>query len=290
MFKHLRLRSTPPPPAPVEPIEHLLKAANTPIALRYLNDLPHEVKKRLYRGLLPPSLLKQFEVNPITWQGATDVEPVELLTTANKVYLEVKTGEAPAAGFLTLELQDNATNTIDLNLLVLNDPAMPYFPIDRDSDGATTHWGTVNRQLEAESQAMQAGLAPAQIRAGLRGSKLIFDQLEVFLSTLGHAAYFLEPLTYASAWVFEKRGFAYVRGHKLMDSIHREFQQGGVLFAALDGSTPFRHPQQAYSIRGRAWAIHDGILEVMGEHWNNLRMAKQIGRHAGVQTAQDTPY
>ena len=49
---------------------------------------------------------------------------------------------------------------------------------------------------------------------------------------MGHQAIFLEPLTYASAWIFEHYGFAYVRGHKLMDDIHLGFQPGGKLYEA----------------------------------------------------------
>ena len=62
------------------------------------------------------------------------------------------------------------------------------------------------------------------------------------------------------------------------------------LHAALDGSTPFRQPEQWQSVRGRAWAIHDGILAVMDKHWDGLRMVKQIGRHANVNTFPDADY
>ena len=92
------------------------------------------------------------------------------------------------------------------------------------------------------------------------------------------------------AWVFERRGFAYVRGHKLMDDIHREFQPEGRLYQALDGSTPFRQPDQWCAVRGRAWAIHDGILEVLGARWDDLRMVKQVGRQAGVNTFSGAVY
>jgi hypothetical protein len=110
------------------------------------------------------------------------------------------------------------------------------------------------------------------------------EQLENFLSPLGQRMYFLEPLTYASAWLFERRGFAYVRGHQLMEEIHAQFQPGGVLHRALDGSTPFRQPDQWRTVRGRAWAIQDGILEALDARWDGLRMVKQIGRDAGVNT------
>jgi hypothetical protein len=137
---------------------------------------------------------------------------------------------------------------------------------------------------------MEAGLAPGQIRSSLGASRAVFQQLEVFLSTMGQRALFLEPLSYASAWIFERRGFAYVRGHKLMEDIHREFQPDGRLYQALDGSSVFRQPRQAVSVRGRAWAIHDGILETIDQRWDKLRMVKQIGRTAGVGTFPGASY
>ena len=90
--------------------------------------------------------------------------------------------------------------------------------------------------------------------------------------------------------MFERRGFAYVRGHKLMNDIQLEFQPGGRLHAALDGSTPFRQPEQWRTVRGRAWAIHDGILEEIGLQWDHLRMIKQLGKHAGVETFPAATY
>jgi hypothetical protein len=192
--------------------------------------------------------------------------------------------------FFCIELADNSLNGIDLNLILLNDPNSPRFRTDYTKDGNPTFFGTALRNLAEEERAMQAGLAPAQIRQGLGASKLVLQHLEAFLATLGHRAYFLEPLTYASAWVFERRGFAYVRGHKLMDDIHQEFQPGGRLYQALDGSSSFRQPDQWRTVRGRAWAIHDGILNATGATWNGLRMVKQVGRHAGVETFPDAIY
>jgi hypothetical protein len=181
-------------------------------------------------------------------------------------------------------------NGIELNLIVLNDPTTPRYSIDQTEDGAPTIFGTLKRNLKEEEKALHAGLAPGQVRAGLHGSRLVFEQIEAFLSMLGHRAYFLEPLTYASAWVFERRGFAYVRGHKLMDDIHREFQPDNKLYECLDDSSPFRKRDQANTVRGRAWAIHDGILDALDLRWDNLRMVKQIGRHAGVETFPQAAY
>jgi acetoin utilization protein AcuC len=59
------------------------------------------------------------------------------------------------------------------------------------------------------------------------------------------------------------------------------------LFRALDNSTPFRRPNAWNSIRGRSWAIHDGIL---GEPWHGIQMYKRVGRHAGVDTFPNSTY
>ena len=69
-----------------------------------------------------------------------------------------------------------------------------------------------------------------------------------------------------------------------MDEIHVEFQPEGRLYRELDESTPFRAQDHWNSVRGRAWAIHDGVLEAINTRWDGLRMIKQVGRHAGADT------
>ena len=263
-----------------------------PFTIRQLNNLPENVKRRVYRGLIPPSLLTRFGIDPIQWTGLNREQAVflEAALGTEKVLITARSSPDPADEFLSIELADNALNGIDLNLIVLNDPAAPRFPIDCTEDGQPTMFGTLKRNLKAEEAAKAAGLAPGQVRLGLRGSRAMFEQLDKFLSALGHRAYFLEPLTYASAWIFERRGLAYVRGHKLMNDIHHEFQPGGVLYRHLDDSSPFRQRDQASTVRGRAWAIHDGLLEALDLRWDKLRMVMQIGRHAGVETFPNAAY
>jgi acetoin utilization protein AcuC len=93
--------------------------------------------------------------------------------------------------------------------------------------------------------------------------------------------YFVEPLYYHNAVIFERYGFSYQMGKRLMDSIQAGFQAGGDLCSLLDGSTPFRHPDAANGIRRRSWAIHDGLL---GEPFTNVTMYKRVGVSAGVNT------
>lgn len=294
MFKHLRVKQEPikvaPDPGEIS-VNELMGNFALPIAIRAINGLPPEAKQRIYRMLIPSPLLTRFSINPITWRGADgDCVQLNAQPESNVVQLSAKNSlDAPDA-FFFVELADNSYNGINLNFLMLSDPASERYQTDIDADGNDTHWGTLTRNLKEEARAIQAGLAPAQIRASLSGSQMFFQQLDAFLAFMGHQAISLEPLTYASAWVFEKRGFAYMRGHKLMDDIHREFQPGGALHRALDGSTPFRQPDHWKSVRGRAWAVHDGILETIGARWDGLAMMKQVGKHAGVNTFPGAEY
>jgi hypothetical protein len=295
MLKYFRVKKQPEPVVPdlgAISISLLERDAALPFTIRQLNNLPEHVKRRVYRGLIPPALLARFGIDPIHWTGANKEAMIFLKSEANseKVLITARNSPDPADEFLALELADNSLNGIELNLIVLNDPTAPRFSIDQTEEGQPTMFGTLKRNFKAEAAAMQAGLAPGQVRAGLGGSRMLFEQIDTFLCMLGHRAYFLEPLTYASAWLFERRGFAYVRGHKLMDDIHREFQAGGVLYQSLDGGSAFRKRDQANTVRGRAWAIHDGILGLLDLHWDKIRMVKQIGRHAGVETFPKAVY
>jgi hypothetical protein len=293
MFRALRLKQEPvktaPEPKPVS-IEQWLGDAQYPLSIRAINALPYDAKQRWYRTLVPPELLGRLGINPILWRGSGYKVDLVAEPESGKVNISVNNPEDANDPYFVLELQDNATNGIDLNLILLNDPLAEKFGIEYDTEGHRTHWGTVTRNLGEEERALRAGLAPAQVRAGFGFSREVLQQLDVFLALCARQAVSLEPLTYVSAWIFEKRGFAYVRGHKLMDDIHREFQPGGKLHTALDGSTPFRHPDAWQTVRGRAWAIHDGILEAIGEHWRDLRMIKVVGKHAGVETFPGSKY
>lgn len=265
--------------------------SSIPFTLKQINDLPENIKRRVYRNLVPPALLTRFDIDPITWCGANKEERVFLSADngTEKVFISARTSASEADEFFALELTDNMLNGIDLNLLLLNDPSAARFDTDKDEAGNPTMFGTVKRNINEEVRSKEAGLAPGQVRNSLSASKLVLDQIDAFLATIGQRAYFLEPLTYASAWVFEKRGFAYMRGHKLMTTIHQEFQPGGILHSALDDSA-FRKRDQWNNVRGRAWAIHDGILDALDTNWDKLRMVKQVGKHAGVNTFPDALY
>jgi hypothetical protein len=291
MFKRLRVKPEIATSVDVS-ISQLIGDASLPVTIKALNSLPENPKLRLYRTLIPLQVLAEFDINLCTWKNPDKLQQVKLEAEAgsDKVKIAAWYGEDARNEFFYLELADNPYNGIDLNFLVVNNPLAERFRTDFDDAGDETLFGTVHRNIAEEEKAIRAGLAPGQIREGLRCSHIVFNHIETFLTMMAHHAFFLEPLSYVSAWIFEKRGFAYSKGHQLMDTIHKEFQPGGELHKALDGSTPFRQPSQWNTVRGRAWAIHDGILDKIDRKWNDLKMIKQVGRHAAVDTFPDAKY
>ncbi|HZD11112.1 MAG TPA: hypothetical protein VE553_07195 [Candidatus Binatia bacterium] len=279
------------PPGVVSALR-LMREPALPVSIHVLNQFSSGAKQRIYRTLLPPDLLAAFNIDPITWKGADGERHVVLVAPPDKGLVKIVARHATGARdpFAYLELVDTSFNSINVVLLVLSDPEAPRFDTDVSEDGQPTLFGTVHRNLAAEEAAMQAGLAPGQVRQGLRASSSAVRHLEAFLSMLGHGIYYGEPLSYAAAILFEHRGFSYVTGRRIMETIDREFRPGGRLYQALDGSTPFRQPEQWRTIRGRAWAIHDGILKTIGLNWDGIRMSKRLGRHARVDTFPDAKY
>ena len=72
-----------------------------------------------------------------------------------------------------------------------------------------------------------------------------------------------------------------------MKEIHEEFQEGGDLIRKLADNNPFRSSDAWQSVRGRSWAIHDGIL---GHPFTGFQMYKRIGKDAGVNTFPDATW
>jgi hypothetical protein len=181
-------------------------------------------------------------------------------------------------------LTDTLNGQIHILLYILNDPDSPRYDVDKMPNGLPTVFGTQKRNIDAEIAAMTNGLAPGQVRRGLRLLKNAIQAFENFVTSLNHDIYFVEPLSYHNAVIFEKYGFSYQKGLKLMERIQSGFSPEGDLFKKLDGSTPFRLPEFARSIRLRSWAIHDGIL---GEPFSEVTMYKYVGKSAKANTCFD---
>jgi hypothetical protein len=263
--------------------EDRLQAADAPHSITALNRLPRDERERYFAGLIPPTLLHRFQIDP---QTLTDPGGHRLLTITGSEgasSVEVDLRHAPGAPdpLFYGHFADTMNGQLIVLLVVINDPEGPRFDVDRLPDGTKTQFGTLKRNVTAEAAALRAGLAPGQVRRGLRLMQESLAAFESFVTRLGHSLFFVEPLSYHNAVALERYGFAYQQGRRWMESIHTRFAPGGDLRARLDGSTPFRQSEFADSIRGRSWAIHDGV---MGEPYTGVHMYKHVGKHAGVDT------
>ncbi|MFQ5407004.1 MAG: hypothetical protein ACE5FI_01105 [Anaerolineales bacterium] len=248
-----------------------------------INKLPPAEQERIYGALAPRRVLERFNIDPHTFTDSRGRKLLELHASSGSAAVEIYLRHAYDARdpLLYFHLADTRTNRINVLLAVVNDPESPRFDIDRMPDGSPTNFGVFKRNVAAELAAMRAGLAPGQIKAGLRVLREMLAGFEEFAEERGHDMYYIEPLFYHNAIIFERYGFAYQQGRRWMESIHTRFSTDSPLFARLDGSTPFRQPSAAQSVRGRSWAIHDGIL---GEPFTGVHMYKRVGEHADVET------
>ena len=246
-----------------------------------INRLPPEEMQEVYRRLVPFEILLRFGIDPQTLADAEGHPLFECRPGVSSVELEVRHAWDAQDPVLYVQMADTPNNQIEVTMFILNDPHSERFDTDRLPDGTLTYFGTLARNVEAEIAAMEAGLAPAQVHRGLGATRRLMPLLEQFIVALHHDTFYIQPLAYHNAILFERLGFAYSMGRGRMEWIDKEFSPGGLLFGRLDGSTPFRRPGAERRVRGRSWAIHDGIL---GEPYGGVKMYKRTGIHAGVVT------
>ncbi len=255
-------------------------------SLATINQLPEEIRDRIYRTLLVDELLQRFSIDVHTLHNPRGEHAVTFDASPNIGLVELRVWRqlSDRDPLLYMQLADTTNNQIIILLFITNDPEAPRFMVDRDWGGEPTKFGTLSRNLEAEVAAMEAGLSPGQVRQGLRMARKTLPNFEKFIARLGHDLFLMEPLAYHSAILFESFGCTYSQGRRRMERIHQGFQPGGEYCQRLDGSTPFRRPGAEQTVRGRSWAIHDGVL---GEPYADYHMYKHIGKHAGVSTFPD---
>jgi hypothetical protein len=248
-----------------------------------INRLPEQEKRGIYAQLIPPAIFPKFQIDPDSCCNAAGEPVLHCMCAPRTSYVRIELHHHPQAQdpVFLLEMQDTPFGDIEILFLNMNDPYAERFNIDLDAAGNNTVCATLSRNIPEEIRAMQAGLAPGQIRRGLRLFRSFWIQARLFGQRFGIKHVKVEPLAYHNAIMHEFYGFRYMRGRDIMERIDREFASDGVLFERLDGSNPFRHPSFAFSIRGRSWAIHDGIL---GEPWQCPRM------YYVVDAPKDRPY
>jgi hypothetical protein len=254
----------------------------TPSSIATLNKLPETEKRSIYARFIPPALLERFDLAAdLQDADGRELARFTFAPGATDVTLDLRHRADAPDPLLYVHLTDTMNGQIYVLLYILNDPASPRFDVDRMPDGSPTQFGLACRNLAAEQQSLAAGLAPGQVRRGLGILRESVEAFESFIASLGHQVYFIDPLYYHNAVIFERYGFAYQKGRRRMEAYHQGFQPGGELRLKLDGSSPFRQSWMGDSVRGRSWALHDGVA---GQPFTEVTMYKRLGEHAGVET------
>jgi hypothetical protein len=257
-----------------------------------LNALPFGIREQLYLRLLPEELLARLGVDRQTLLTPRGERLVRITAGDHKPWarVELRSREHDRDPLLLIDVGMSAFEVPELALVQVNDPAAPRYGIDRDEDGHDTLLGTASRNRAEEIRALTDGLAPGQVRRGLRMLGRVLECMDAFCQLLGRDFYLVEPLFYHSALLYERHGCDYFIGRERMTEIHAGFQPGGPLSARLDASTPFRRAGFETTVRGRSWAIHDGILGERFGDGSGVKMYRVPGRPAGVSTFPGAVY
>lgn len=260
-------------------------------SLRDLNALPAPVREALYLRLIPPELLARYGGDGRGAGREAAERQVRVTTGGDRGWARVELGARAGDRdpVLLVDVSMSAFDVPELSLVQITDPDAPRFDIDRDDEGHDTLLGTAGRNLAEERRALEAGLAPGQVRRGLRMLGRVLECMDAFCRLLGREFYLVEPLFYHSALLYERHGCDYLLGRERMEAIHAGFQPGGELYARLDDSTPFRRRGFHATIRGRSWAIHDGLLGAPFAG-SGIKMYRVPGRPAGVSTFPGAVY
>lgn len=258
-------------------------------SLEEINSLPPEMVRALYLRLVPEELLARLAIDPLTLRGPDGAPLVRITAPEGQPWarIEVRGSADDRDPTLLVDVEMSALSLPELAFVQIADPRAPRYAIDLDGDGADTLFGTAARNVDEEVRAMKDGLAPGQVRRGLRMLGRVLESMEGFCRLLGKEIYLIQPLFYHSAILYERHGCGYLLGREVMEAIHAGFAEGGPLWSRLDGSTPFRVPGAERTVRGRSWALHDGVS---GELWGGVKMYKAAGRHAHVVTFPDAVY
>lgn len=255
---------------------------NQPTSIGSINLLPEEQKREIYARYIPPELTKRFNLPDVDSFRIQSFLQFKFSPGSSDMEMSLYHEHHYFDPVLYAHLTDTLNGQVHILLYILNDPDSPRFDIDKLPNGTPTRFGILQRHLQAEEEAMRAGLAPGQIRRGLRLLGEAIKAFEEFIQSLGQDVYFAEPLHYHNAVIFEQYGFAYQQGRRLMEEVQNGFRVGGNLMKSLNSDNPFRTKAAAQSIRLRSWAIHDGILD---QPFTNVTMFKHIGKKAKLNTA-----
>ena len=258
-------------------------------SLQGINGLPPEIKESIYASLVPSDLFTAYGADPLSLSDRDGNKAFKFVYPPDKgiVKIEFRRSIHENDPIVFIQLSDTIYGQVSFEWAIINDPDSERFNIHKTDNSQFLPPGSEFRNLSEEARAMEAGLAPGQVRRGLHKFHEITDLIESLLSRLHIHLILGSPYAYHNAIDLERIGYFYTSGREMMLEIDRKFQPGGNLFMKLDGSTPFRRPGMDRTIRGRSWAIHDGIMD---RSWICPTMTKIVGRRFKNFTLHDAIY
>ena len=152
-----------------------------------INQMTPSEKEGLYRLLIPPSLFRRFQINPLTFADREGRKLARFYCPEREetVMVEIKRRPEDPDPIFSIQVSDGTDYTqLSWDFLVVNDPEGERFHIDVDEKGRDTLWGRATRNLGEEKRALEAGLAPGQVRRGLALTREIIAGLEYFARIL----------------------------------------------------------------------------------------------------------
>jgi hypothetical protein len=198
-------------------------------SLRAVNALPPEIKARVYASLIPPDLFSFYQVDPVSFldRGGQTALQVDCPPGQGRVKLHLKRSASETDPVVFIQLSDTLYDQVEFEWVILNDPDSERFQIHASGRNQFLPPGSENRNIPEEIRAMEAGLAPGQIRKGLRKFPEIMDRLETFLMELNLHLVYGYPYAYHNAIELERIGYFYGTGKEQMVDIDRDFNRAG---------------------------------------------------------------
>ena len=153
--------------------------SNLPHTIREINALGDEKRREIYRQLVPNWLTKDYQIGDINNPTILSLIAPE---RSRAVELALRRYDTERDPVLYINMADTFNHQILVLLVIVNDPNSERYSIDVDLQGNNTNFGTTSRNIPAEVAAKQAGLAPGQIRRGLRAFKRSVPVFEDFIA------------------------------------------------------------------------------------------------------------
>jgi hypothetical protein len=254
-------------------------------------------KEGLYRTLIPPSLYRRFDINPLNLLNSEGQKIVRFFCPSEDstclIEIKIPGTEGPV---YSIQISDSVDqSSLEWDFLIINDHKSEKFCTDLDERGRDTMFGWASRNRIEEEKAFLAGYYPGQTRKGLGLTTQVIRSLDLFCQILGIGIIKLDALFYHNAVTYERLGFCYYEGYREMLRIHELFQPGGKLYDRMDDSSLFRKRELAGTVRGRSWAIHDNIIsgiedDILKDGWVSPVMYRMVEKPKAMITFPDPVY